>query len=141
MEEVQPIIEVAPEPAIAVPELPQVPAEVAQELPAEVVTQEETVEPVVGPACESCGVTAQLFDVPHHQIGNPKVWHYCARCKAVHEKELVVLTELKEIAQTHPTQADTPKVAGMLHEGKTVEEIKAELDRTRQPDLEAEIVE
>jgi len=91
-------------------------------------------------ACESCSTIAELFDVPHHQASNPKSWRYCVRCKSVHENEIRVVAALQELAKTHPGQANTPDVSRMLHAGMSVEAVKAELDRTRQPELEAEIV-
>lgn len=90
--------------------------------------------------CDSCDNHGELFDVPHHQAGNPKVWKYCARCKAVHEKEAAVLHGLQELAKTHPEAVDTPDIAGKIRAGMSVEDVKSELDRNRQPLLEAEIV-
>lgn len=95
---------------------------------------------VIPVSCDSCGSNVELFDVGHHQEGNTKIWHYCARCKAAHDKEVSTIAGLKELAKTHPAQADTPETAGMLNRGMGVEEVKAELDRNRTPELEAEIV-
>src|SRR5436853_7527442 len=84
--------------------------------------------------CDSCGTVTELFDVPHHQSGNAKIWKYCARCKALHDKEVSVAAELKELALTHPQAANDPTTAGKLHQGISVSEIKAELDRNKQPE-------
>jgi hypothetical protein len=71
-------VETTPMPEVAIA------PETAVETPQEAVQSEEA--PVVPIAeCESCGARAELFDVPHHQPGNATMWHYCVRCKAVHE--------------------------------------------------------
>jgi hypothetical protein len=135
-------VEQEPAPVEVFTEQASEPSDTAQAAPDEVQgvesAQEAPTEALA--ACDSCGRTVELFEVPHHQPGNATVWHYCARCKAAHEKELGVVTSLQELAQTHPAQADTPRVAGMLHQGMSVEDVKAQLDRERQPELEAEVV-
>lgn len=30
--------------------------------------------------CDSCGKTEVLHEVPHHQVGNITVFHYCETC-------------------------------------------------------------
>jgi hypothetical protein len=94
----------------------------------------------VASACESCNAKdVELFDVPHHQEGNNKIWKYCSRCKDLHLKELTVNKNLKELLNTHPDGANTPAIAAMFHEGKSVDEVKKFLDTNKQPELEAEV--
>ncbi len=89
--------------------------------------------------CDSCGVVGLINEVPHHQAGNDKVWHYCDSCKAAHDKEAATLKNLKELQKTHPEHVNKPEIAGMFNSGKTLDEVKKYLDTTKQPSLEAEV--
>lgn len=91
--------------------------------------------------CDSCGKTAELIETPHQQEGNETVHHYCADCKALHDKEIAVNSNLKELAKTHPQDANSSAVAALFHEGHSVEDVKKYLDTHKEPELEAEVVE
>ena len=70
----------------------------------EAVAVEEAPQPS-GAVCESCGAATELFDVPHHQTGNPKVWKYCQRCKLAHAIEVTTNQKVKEVMTVNPASA------------------------------------
>jgi hypothetical protein len=72
-------------------------------------------------ACESCNVVTELFDVPHHQVGNPKVWRYCKRCKMAHDLEMATNAKLKEIQAMNPAAVNDPAFVGQVRETLTKE--------------------
>lgn len=82
-------------------------------VPLEAVEITEVAQPTV-PACDSCGASTELFDVPHHQPGNPKIWKYCSRCKMTHELEVAVTEKLKEIQAMNPAAVNDPATVSQI---------------------------
>ncbi len=72
-------------------------------------------------ACESCGSITALFDVPHHQVGNTKVWRYCQRCKMAHDVEVATNDKLKEIMAVNPSAVNDPMFVGQVRDQLTQE--------------------
>jgi len=66
--------------------------------------------------CDSCGNVAPLFNVPHAQDQNLKVWHYCEKCKKEHSIEKATQTRLKEIFRTDPAGANNPDTVASVRE-------------------------
>jgi hypothetical protein len=87
--------------------------------PAEAVGDEQPV--MQAEACESCNAVTELFDVPHHQVGNPKVWRYCQRCKMAHDVEVATNAKLKEIMVVNPSAANDPAFVGQVRDTLTKE--------------------
>jgi hypothetical protein len=72
-------------------------------------------------ACQSCNNVTELFDVPHHQPGNPTVWRYCVRCKLAHDIEVATNAKLREVVAVNPSAANDPVFVNQIRDQVTHE--------------------
>jgi len=82
---------------------------------------EVVLEQVEVSRCDSCAEMTQLYDVPHAQLNNNHIWHYCKRCSLAHAIELQSNDKIREVMAVNPALAQDPEFATQVRQQITMD--------------------